>query len=331
MRVEEIENSFLELSTKILIKEALIQNIKVEVLDEESNTIRLSKNGIVEIVIQATRTSKDSYMGPLLMANKHITKLLLEESGIRTPKGYKVNSIKDGMDIYPFIQDNKMVVKPISTNFGIGITILEMNFSKEIYFEALEHAFSKDKTILIESFAKGKEYRFLVIKDKVIGVLHRVPANVLGDGIHDIKYLVDEKNQNPLRGIGYRKPLEKLKIGNDELIYMKAQGLTSSTIIEEGKQVFLRKNSNISTGGDSIDYTDQMLEEYKKLAIKATKALNVQVCGVDMMIENIEKFDESSYSIIELNYNPAIHIHSFPYKGKNRHAEKAILRLLELN
>jgi glutamate--cysteine ligase len=37
---------------------------------------------------------------------------------------------------------------------------------------------------------------------------------------------------------------------------------------------------------------------------------------------------DHNYSIIELNFNPAIHIHCYPYKGKNRKADDKLLDLL---
>lgn len=49
---------------------------------------------------------------------------------------------------------------------------------------------------------------------------------------------------------------------------------------------------------------------------------------MDMIVQDIHGYDPEGYSIIELNYNPAIHIHNAPYKGKNRHAEAAVLDML---
>src|SRR5690606_32529210 len=96
-----------------------------------------------------------------------------------------------------------------------------------------------------------------------------------------------------------------------------------------GEVVYLRENSNISTGGDSIDYTDEMPSSYKEIAVRAVKAVGAVFCGVDMIIEDIAKdADERNYCIIELNFNPAIHMHCYPYKGKNRRAEERILDLL---
>lgn len=93
--------------------------------------------------------------------------------------------------------------------------------------------------------------------------------------------------------------------------------------------VYLRENSNISTGGDSIDFTDELDASYKQIAVQAAKAVNATFCGVDMMIGDIyEEATDQNYSIIELNFNPAIHIHCYPYRGENRKANEKILDLL---
>ena len=84
--------------------------------------------------------------------------------------------------------------------------LLKVNSNGQFYF-----AFKNDNTVLIEEFIKGKEYRFLVIDDEVVGILHRVPANVIGDGEKTISELVEIKNQDPLRGKGYVTPLEKMQ------------------------------------------------------------------------------------------------------------------------
>ena len=85
-----------------------------------------------------------------------------------------------------------------------------------------------------------------------------------------------------------------------------------------------------STGGDSIDVTDSTPQVFKEIAVKAAKAMGAQICGADIMIEDIQE-ELSPYAIIELNFNPAIHIHSFPYKGKERNIAYKIIKLLELD
>lgn len=319
----------LELSTQLLLKAAIKRGIQFEIIDREDNFILLNKGGHYEYVKQATKTSLDSYITFLIMENKIVTKKVLERHGIRVPKGKAYNHLNDALNDFELFQGKPIVIKPKSTNFGIGITIFTTDYSKEDYYKAFEMAFKHDQTVLLEEFLTGKEYRFLVMGDEVVGVLHRVPANVVGDGIQTIEGLVIEKNEDPLRGRGYKTPLEFIVLGEVEEMFLKNQGIKRTYIPKHGEMVYLRENSNISTGGDSIDFTDEIPESYKEVAIRSAKAAGAVFCGVDMVIDNInEEATSTNYGIIEINFNPAIHIHCYPYKGKNRKADEKILDLL---
>ena len=195
--------------------------------------------------------------------------------------------------------------------------------------EGFNIAFKDDSTVLIEEFIKGKEYRFLVIDDEVAGILHRVPANVTGDGKLSIRELVEIKNQDPLRGKGYVTPLEKIKLDDAAKLFLNNDNKDFDYVPAKDEVVYLRENSNISTGGDSIDYTDLIPQKFKDIAVECAKAVNARICGVDIMLEDYSS-EDSSYGIIELNFNPAIHIHCFPYKGTERNIAYKVLKLLEL-
>ncbi len=319
----------LELSTQIIMKDAPERNIVVEVLDYDDNFIRLKSGSKTEIIKQATRTSLDSYISPLIMENKEVTKIILRENGINVPDGISAKSFDEAIDYFQMFSDKNIVVKPKSTNFGKGVVILKQPYGIDDYKSAIEYAFSYDNSILVEEFASGKEYRFLVIGDEVAAILHRVPANVTGDGIHTIEELVQEKNKDPLRGTGYVTPLERIRLGEVEKEYLGFSGKSFGYIPQKDETVYLRENSNISTGGDSIDYTDDVIDEYKSIAVKAAKAVGARICGADIIIRDIrEKPDERNYSVIELNFNPALHIHNYPYKGMNRQVGKKVLDLL---
>lgn len=319
----------LELSTQILMKEAIKRGIKVDVLDRSENFISLKKCDKKEYVVQATKTSKDNYATILIMENKVVTKKVLEDNNIRVPKGEEYTSIEEAKVKSDKFIGKPIVIKPKSTNFGIGISIFTEGASKDDMIKAFEIAFENDKTVLIEEFIKGKEYRFLVIGDKVAGILHRVPANVIGDGKSTIAELVEIKNQDSLRGKGYKTPLEKIILDKNAELFLKQRGLDFNYIPKCDEIIYLRENSNISTGGDSIDYTDDIPQKFKDIAVKATKAVKAKICGVDMMIEDYKE-ENSPYAIIELNFNPAIHIHSYPYKGKERKIAVEVLKLLNL-
>ena len=317
----------LELSTQILMKEAIKKGISPQVIDRAENFISLEFDGRREYVKQATKTSKDNYVTVLIMENKSVTKKVLKDNNIKVPSGYEFHSINEALDHLDNFINKPIVIKPKSTNFGVGISIFKEGSNKDDIIKALKIAFSSDNTVLVEEFIKGMEFRFLVIGDEVCGILHRVPANVKGDGIHNIKELVEEKNKDSLRGYKYRTPLEKINLGDIEKTFLRLQNKNFDYIPKKEEIVYLRENSNISTGGDSIDFTDDILDKYKKIAVQATQKVGAKVCGVDMIIEDYRK-EDSNYGIIELNFNPAIHIHCYPYKGKERNIGEKILELL---
>jgi len=320
----DIEN--LELSTQVLIAEARLRGIDVEILDAADNFIALRRDGRTEYVKQATRTSADTYISALLMENKQVTKHVLRAAGLQVPEGRHYHDAGPARLDFSHWSGRRIVVKPNSTNFGEGITILGPDTDASTFGAAVDTAFAHDSSVLVEAFVEGREFRFLVIGGKTRAVLHRVPANVTGDGRSTVRELVEAKNRHPFRGEGYRKPLEKIRLGDIELAFLANQNLNPDSVLREGETVYLRRNSNISTGGDSIDFSDTMPAVYQRIAERATAAVGATICGLDMIIPDLEQTGEDApYSILELNFNPALHIHDYPALGENRHVERHVL------
>ena len=322
--------SNMELSTQAVIEDAIKNGLKVSIIDENDQFIRLENKEHVEYVKNGNMTSKDSYISPLIMENKVVTKKVLEEKGFRVPKGYEVSSIEEALQKFNYIKNKPIVIKPKSTNFGLGITIFKNGTSSlENYTKAIEFALKEDKDILIEEFIEGTEYRFFVIEEKTEAVLLRVPANVIGDGKHTIRELVEIKNSNPLRGDAKKTPLKKIELGEIEQLQLSEQGLNFESILAENEVAYLRENSNISTGGDSIDMTNEVHESYKKLAVEIAEAMMAKVCGVDLIIPNIkDECSKDNYGVIEANFNPMMMMHIYPHAGESRRLSLNVLRML---
>ena len=322
--------SNMELSTQAVIEDAIKSGLKVSIIDENDQFIRLESKEHVEYVKNGNMTSKDSYISPLIMENKVVTKKVLAEKGFRVPKGYEVSSIEEALQKFNYIKNKPIVIKPKSTNFGLGITIFKNGTSSlENYTKAIEFALKEDKDILIEEFIEGTEYRFFVIEGKTEAVLLRVPANVTGDGKHTIRELVEMKNANPLRGDAKKTPLKKIELGEIEQLQLSEQGLNFESILAENEVAYLRENSNISTGGDSIDMTDEVHESYKKLAVEIAEAMMTKVCGVDLIIPNIkDECSKDNYGVIEANFNPMMMMHIYPHTGESRRLSLNVLRML---
>ncbi len=321
----------MELSTQMILFDAIQLGLNVEILDEEDQFLKLRHGDHVEYIKNGNMTSKDNYVIPLAMANKVVTKKILDQAGFPVPAGAEFANKEDALRYYGQVASSAIVIKPKSTNFGLGISIFQEPASLADYEKALDIAFSEDSHVLVEEFVAGTEYRFFVLDSKCEAVLLRVAANVVGDGRSKIRELVDQKNQDPLRGRDHRSPLEIINLGDIELLMLEQQGYTPDTVLPEGVQAFLRGNSNISTGGDSIDMTDQMDKSYKQLAADMATAMGAWACGVDLIIPDRTKpasKEEPNCTCIELNFNPAMYLHTYTYAGPGQSITPKILRKL---
>ncbi len=319
----------LEISTQIILAAALRRGCDIEVLDRPGHLLRISRGGITQLVKEASKTALDSYMTFLLMEDKQLTKLMLERAGLPTPQGLRFTEESAALAHYPQIAERRIVVKPATTNFGAGVSVFESPPAFDHYRAAVQACLALSHAVLVEEYLPGPELRFLTLGDECVAVCNRVPANVCGDGQSTIAELVAHKNQDPWRGVGHRTPLEKIQLGETELGHLAQQGLDPTFRPERDQRVFLRRNSNISTGGDSIDRTDSVHEGYKAIAVAAARAVGARICGVDLILgDALAPPAPGNHSILELNFNPVLYIHEYPHEGKARRIGERMLDLL---
>ena len=322
----------MELSTQALLFDAIKKGLKIEILDERDQFISLQFGDHLEYVKNGNMTSHDSYISPLIMENKVVTKKVLAKAGFNVPQSIEFTDVKSAVENFPLFENRAVVIKPKSTNFGLGISIFQQGVTdRDDFAKAVEIAFREDKEIMVEDYLLGTEYRFFVLGDQTLAVLLRVPANVIGDGVHTVAELVAAKNDHPLRGDGSRTPLKKIALGDIEQLQLKEQGLTVNSIPAKDQLVQLRANSNISTGGDSIDMTDEMHASYKEIAVGISKTMGAAVCGVDLIIPDLKQPAEPSlhsWGGIEANFNPMMMMHIFPFSGQSRRLTMNVIKML---
>lgn len=312
----------LELSTQLVIREAHKREIDVQVLDPKESFIRLKKNRKSCILKQATKTSLDSYLSYLIMENKSLTKHLLDEIGLSIPKGNELTSENQLMPMLSELSTYYVIVKPNTSNYGIGITKCKRQDVSTIR-KAVHQALKHSNSVVIEEFIEGKEYRFFVVDGKTKAVCRRDPPHVIGNGKLTVQQLVEKKNKQ-LKNVKHH--LYHIQLGDIEKQVLQDQNLHFSSVLSKGKKAFLRYTSNVSTGGDSVNVTDQVLSDYKHIAERAAVQLGAFFCGVDMIIQHPHlKPLLHNHAIIELNFNPALYLHRFPIKGGSIPVEKYVL------
>lgn len=317
--IEEGQNNLLEGSTKLLLKECLYQNLSFTILDERSSLIQVSNGKKSCIIKQATITEKDNLLCGELLLDKNLTKNFLNSFKLSTPKAVQLHQFPKDLSFLKNFHSDQIVIKPSKTNYGIGIAFTSSVDTTNI-LKAIKNALKLSETVLVEEFIEGPEYRFLVIDNQITAILKRIPANIVGDGQATIQELVEKKNQT-------KNLKESILFGPFELENLKKQDLSLESILPKNKQVFLRKNSNISTGGDAIGVTNTVPDFFQSIALKACKKLNVFIGGVDMIIPSLTNRD---YSILEINHNPHLLMHYNVYSGEKVNPATHVLRALKL-
>ena len=315
-------------SPAALVRDAILRGVDYRVLEHRDNNsiIEFKKHGKKEFIVGATQTRKDNYIVHYLTNDKFQSKEILLENKLRVPKGIMIsNKLEEEQleDLYENYEEKPIVIKPRTTNGGVGITVFTTPPTKGQFLKAVNYAFEFDRDVLIEQYIKGEEYRFLVVNGKCISVVTRRSAQVIGNGKDTIQKLIEEKNKEEWHVL-----LDtKIKIDAPLRVFLTKSGRTLEDIPKKGEVVKLRKNSNCSTGGESISLTDKVPERFKRIAEKAAKSFKSHVCGVDIIIDDMES-DE--YAILETNADPGYDINQWPYEGPDSHIGIEILKMLGL-
>ena len=309
-----------EATTQIIIAEILHRELPFEIIDADNNLISVTYNNKEFIIYEGTISDANSLIAFWISNDKWMTRQFLKRQGLSMAKGIL---LEQGYSA-EHLSKVKMpaVVKPLNTDHGIAVSTNIKTMEELI--TAIETAFKHAGKVIVEEYFTGKEYRFLVIDYKVRAVTFREPANVTGNGKLTIRQLIEKKNEG--RGTDYRHPLLKIIIDDEVIRHLNAKSISLNTILKNDEKVYLRKNSNLSTGGDSIDVTDDMPEYYKNIAIMAARSAGLHIAGIDIIIKDTDNEPApDNYIVIEMNAPAMLSMHDYPYIGKNRHVEKYVL------
>lgn len=282
--------------------------------------------GRYQKMIEGTITQNTSCIAVDIACDKILTKKIIKEYGLPVPEGDVAYNENDAISIAEEI-GYPVVVKPFNGNQGRGVFLNLLN--KEELIIAYRNARNISDLVIVERHIKGKNYRVLVVGDRVVAASERIPARVLCDGIHTIKELVEIENENPLRGMGHEKPLTKINIDAISQFVLKKQGYQIDDIPPKGVYVYFRESANLSSGGTAVDRTKEIHPDNIEIAVRAAKAIGLDIAGIDITMENISlPLDGNNGAIIEVNAAPGIRMHHYPSKGKPRDVAKAIINML---
>jgi cyanophycin synthetase len=318
------EDTRLGPSTGCIVDEAAKRNIPYIRLNKQS-LVQLGY-GIHQKRIRATIASTTSNIAVDIACDKEETKLLLEAAEIPVPRGTAIRT-EAGLDEAIEKFGYPLVIKPIDGNHGKGNTTNITN--KEQALKAFEAAKAYSRSVIVERFITGFDFRILVINHKFICAALRTPASVVGDGEHTIQWLIDETNKDPRRGYGHEKVLTQITVDGSTTKMLEEKGYTLETIPPKGELVLLKTTANLSTGGTSTDVTDEVHPANVFMCERISKIIGLDICGIDIMATDLRTpVNENGGAILEVNAAPGFRMHIDPAEGLPRNVAEPVIDML---
>lgn len=311
-------------STGSIVQAAVARNIPFRRLTEGS-LVQFGW-GSRQRRIQAAEIDATGAIAETIAQDKELTKKLLDAAGVPVPQGRSVSDPEDAWAAALEI-GLPVVIKPKDGNQGKGVTV---NVTTKEQLTAGFHAASEFRDdILVERYLPGHDYRVLVIGDKMVACARRDPPQVVGDGVHTVRELVERVNRDPRRGEGHSTSLTKIRFDDIALATLAARGLNADSVPDKGQRVVLRNNANLSTGGTATDVTDDVHPEVAERCIAAAHMVGLDICGVDLVCDSVLKpIEDQNGGIVEVNAAPGLRMHLSPSFGKPRPIGEAIVDTL---
>jgi cyanophycin synthetase len=276
--------------------------------------------------MNGTESTHTTIVSNDLAANKDYARRVFRAVGLPVPRYERVYRKDDAVAAAKRI-GFPVVVKPNDGNMGAGVSV-GMRTNREVR-DAFDRARPLSRSVLVEEFVPGVDYRMLVINGKLVAAAKRVPAHVVGDGVHTIEELVRLANEDPRRGAAQRSPWTRLEFDDQSDRLLAEISCHRNSIAGAGETIYLRRIANTSAGGTAVDITDQVHPENREIAERAAMTIGLDIAGVDLLVQDITQPMRAQGGVIcEINSRPGIRKHLWPGEGQPRDVIGPILGML---
>ena len=298
--VAEPEPDVAELNpyARIIADEARRRGITVEVLDSEWGEMRLIHGGR-RIVTRESLSELTTAVAMSRCDDKRITRRIVRDAGLRVPRGRVATNVS--ADAAFLEQVGQVVVKPARGEQGRGISVGVADAESLAGAVELARTFCPD--VLIEECVEGDDLRIVVIGHEVVAAAVRRPATVIGTGRHTVRDLITAHSRRRKAATAGESsvPLDETTIET-----VRAAGHELDDVLPDGMELRVRRTANLHTGGTIHDVTSELHPVLAEAAITASKALDIPVTGIDLIVPDVAGPD---YVFIEANERPGLANH----------------------
>jgi cyanophycin synthetase len=270
-------------------------------------------------------TTRTSVISSKLARNKQYANRLFAALGLPVARQQLVTSAGQAVAAADAI-GYPVVVKPNTAAHGDGASL---HLTDAAQVSAAFDVAAPYGGVLVQRYVPGFDHRMLVIDGNLVAVAKRVPAHVVGDGVSSVRELVETVNRDPRRGRGHRAALTLLELDALAERLLARRGYTPGSVPPAGEAVRLREVGNLSSGGSAVDVTDVVHPDNRTMAVRAARAVGLDVIGVDFLTTDIARsWREVGGGICEINDRPGLRMHLWPSEGEPRDVVGAILDML---
>jgi GNAT-family acetyltransferase (TIGR03103 family) len=226
-----------------------------------------------------------------LCQDKSLTHRTLKAAGLNLPAQQRAGSPDDNL---AFLEEHgRVVVKPLDGEQGHGVAV-NLTTIEDVQ-SAIERARQFDTRVILESFHEGLDLRIVVIGFEVVAAAIRRPAEIIGDGRHTIRQLIEAQSR---RRAAATDGESKIPMDEETERTVRDAGYDYSTILPLDERLAVRRTANLHTGGILEDVTAILHPVLHDAAVRAARALDIPVVGLDLMVPAA---DQPEYVFIEAN------------------------------
>ena len=118
----------------------------------------------------------------------------------------------------------------------------------------------------------GSTYRALIADKKVVSIVEKIPANVVGDGRSTLEQLLAKK---------------QYVLDEIETETLKNQGIRLDEVIPRGIQVLLRYDASSNTKAQYLEVLDEIDQSYLTKIVELAESLHLNDGGIDVILPNL--------------------------------------------
>lgn len=308
-------------TTASIVNEARRRGIPVTRLNNQS-LVQLGW-GARQKRIRASITSETSLIGVETAGDKDLTKRLLRDVRVATPKGAVVRTADDAVAAASRLSW-PVVTKPLDGNHGRGVSLGLR--TPDAVRRGFEQAARHSRRVIVEEEFEGRDHRILVVGGKVVAVAERKPAHVVGNGQDTISALIERVNADPRRGGGHEAVMTRIAVDDHVTDMLARAGMGVDSVPLPGQLVTLRATANLSTGGTATDRTDEIHPDNAAMARRAAVTVGLDVAGIDFIAPDISRsVRETGGGVVEVNAAPGFRMHLAPSEGRPRDVARAVV------